>query len=195
MKIGVLGLQGDFREHAAMLRRLGVEPVDVRTPRELEGTRGLILPGGESTTVRKLLAFSGLDRALCERAAEGYGLYGTCAGMILLARRLVNDDRFEPLGLIDIAVARNAYGRQIDSFETELSVKGLGPFHAVFIRAPQLVETGAGVEVLAEHAGRPVLARQGNVLVSSFHPELTDDPALHRYFLEKVCASAPAPAA
>ncbi len=186
MQIGVLGLQGDFREHLRMLSQIGVAGVDVRAPEDLDGTSGLIIPGGESTTLRKLLRFSGLDEAICQRARAGYGLYGTCAGMILLAREIVNSGGVEPLGLIDIAVARNAYGRQSESFEADVEVRGIGPFHIVFIRAPQLVERGPEVEVLAEHDGVPILARQGNVLVSSFHPEIAGDPRLHRSFVEQV---------
>jgi len=193
MKIGVLGLQGDFREHLHMLRPIGVEGVDVRAPEDLDGTSGLIIPGGESTTLGKLLRFSGLDEAIRERANTGYGLYGTCAGMILLAQRIINPGGVEPLGLIDIAVARNAYGRQLESFEADVEIRDIGPFHIVFIRAPQLVERGPGVEVLAEHGSVPILARQDNVLVSSFHPEIAGDPRVHRYFVEQVCQRAAHP--
>lgn len=189
MRIGVLCLQGDFREHVSMLGRLGVEAVEVRLPSDLEGTRGLILPGGESTALRGLLSFSGLDRAIAERAARAeYGLYGTCAGMILMARSLRDGRGVEPLGLMDITVARNAYGRQLDSFEADVAIAGVGAFRAVFIRAPQLVACAAGVEVLGRHQSIPVIARQGNLLASSFHPELSNDTRIHEYFISEVCA-------
>ncbi len=191
MRIGVLGLQGDFREHLNMLRAMGLDPVDVRLPEDLDGVAGLILPGGESTTLHRLLRFSGLDRAIPEAHRDGMGLYGTCAGMILLGKRIVNDDHTRPFGLIDVEVARNAYGRQVDSFEAELDLDGIGPFRAAFIRAPQIVSHGEGVQVLGRHRGVPVLARQGRVLVSSFHPELGTDARVHRYFVESVCAMAP----
>jgi len=196
MNIGVLGLQGDFREHLAMLARLGVQSRDVRLPEDLAGLVGLVIPGGESTTLRKLLRFSGLDEAIVARARQGMGVYGTCAGMILLAKRILNDAETAPLGLIDIAVSRNAYGRQIDSFEADVNLNGIGGrYHAVFIRAPQIVEYAKGVEVLGQHDGVAVLARQNNVLVGSFHPELSDDPRIHQYFAEQVCAKAsPLPA-
>jgi len=174
-----------------MLRQIGVQGVDVRAPEDLEGTSGLIIPGGESTTLRKLLGFSGLDDAIRKRAGgNSYGLYGTCAGMILLAREIINPGGVEPLGLIDIKVARNAYGRQLESFEADVEIRGIGPFHIVFIRAPQLVAHGAEVEVLGAHDGVPIIARQGNVLVSSFHPEIAGDPRVHRYFVEEVCQRA-----
>jgi len=189
MRIGVLCLQGDFREHVSMLERLGVAVADVRLPADLEHTHGLILPGGESTALRRLLSYSGLDRAIAERAArEEYGLYGTCAGMILMAKSLRDGRGVEPLGLMDITVARNAYGRQLDSFEADVSITEVGTFHAVFIRAPQLVTCAAGVQVLGRHQGIPVIARQGNLLVSSFHPELSNDARIHEYFISEVCA-------
>lgn len=194
MRIGVLGLQGDFREHLNMLSSMGLDPIDVRLPDDLLGLRGLILPGGESTTLHRLLRFSGLDRAIPEAAREGLALYGTCAGMILLARQIANDSHTKPFGLIDITVARNAYGRQIDSFEAEVSLDGIGAFPAVFIRAPQIVEHGRGVRVLGRHNDVPVLAQQGRVLVSSFHPEIGTDPRVHRYFLDTICAAELQPA-
>ena len=189
MRIGVLCLQGDFREHVSMLRRLGVEAIDVRLPSDLEHTRGLILPGGESTALRRLLSFSGLDHAIAQHAARAeYGLYGTCAGMILMAKSLRQGQGVEPLGLMDITVARNAYGRQLDSFEADVAITEVGTFHAVFIRAPQLIACEVGVEVLGRHEGVPVIARQGNLLVSSFHPELSNDARIHEYFVSEVCA-------
>lgn len=187
MKIGVLGLQGDFREHRKLLNRLDVDAVDVRLPQDLEGVNGLIIPGGESTTLRKLLRFSQLDQAIVEKANAGFALFGTCAGMILLADNIENDPEVEPLQLIDITVSRNAYGRQIDSFEADVSIKAIGVFHAVFIRAPQLVRAAPAVEILGKHNGVPILARQGNVLVSSFHPEINGDARVHEYFVRAMC--------
>lgn len=186
MKIGVLALQGAFREHREVLDALGVEAVEVRTPAELGALDALILPGGESTTMSKLLDSSGVRMPLGELLADGLPVFGTCAGMILLARDVVDGrpDQ-ESFGAIDIAVRRNAYGRQRDSFETHLAVDGLagGPFPGVFIRAPRIESVGERVEVLARHDDVPVLARQGPVFVASFHPELSGDLRLHELFL------------
>ena len=169
-------MQGNFREHAAVLRRLGAESVEVRLPEQLAELDGLILPGGESTAIMRLMRLYGLDEAL---AAFDRPVFGTCAGMIVLDR--------EHLGLVDISVRRNAFGRQVASFETELDVAGEEtPLHAVFIRAPWVEQVGPNVEVLAEVDGRPVLAREGRFLVAAFHPELTDDTRLHERFLETV---------
>jgi 5'-phosphate synthase pdxT subunit len=176
LRIGVLALQGNFREHAAMLRRLGADPVEVRKPEELGDLDGLIIPGGESTTFMRLMRLYGLEPAI-----EGFDrpVFGTCAGMIVLDRR--------HLGLVDVAVERNAYGRQVASFETDLELAGdTEPLRGVFIRAPRVEESGAEVEVLAENEGEPVLLRQGRFLVASFHPELTDDTRVHELFLELV---------
>ncbi len=178
----MLALQGDFREHLAVLRRLDVPAQEVRTAKDLEAVDALILPGGESTTIARLMAKSGLDRGIKERGREGMPLYGTCAGLILLAKELL-EDRPQPLELLDVTVDRNAYGRQVDSFEADIEIRDLGEFHAVFIRAPKVTRSGPAVEVLAEHDGAPVLVRQGNVLASSFHPELTDDTRIHEFFL------------
>jgi 5'-phosphate synthase pdxT subunit len=176
MTIGVLALQGNFREHAAMLRRLGVHAVEVRKPEQLEGLDGLVIPGGESTTFMRLMRLYGLDRAV--REFDG-PILGTCAGMIVLDRN--------HLGLVDVEVERNAWGRQVHSFEAELAVDGEdAPVHGVFIRAPWIEDAGPEVEILAEHEGRPVLARQGRILVAAFHPELTDDTRVHARFLELV---------
>ncbi len=170
----MLALQGAFREHARMLRRLGADVVEVRLPSHLEGLDGLVIPGGESTAIMRLARSYGLDEAI--RRFEG-AILGTCAGMILLDR--------ERLGLIDLAVRRNAFGRQVASFEADLELDGEeAPFRGVFIRAPWVEEAGPGVEVLAEVDGHPVLARQGRVLVAAFHPELTDDTRVHERFLE-----------
>ena len=174
LRIGVLAVQGNFREHAAMLRSLGAEVVEVRKPEQLDGLDGLVLPGGESTTFMRMMRLYGLDEGVRE---FGGAVFGTCAGMIVLDR--------DHLGLVDIAVRRNAYGRQIASFETDLAVAGLDrPVHAVFIRAPRIDEAGPEVEVLAELDGHPVLARDGRFLVAAFHPELTADTRLHELFLE-----------
>ena len=183
--VGVLALQGDVIEHVTMLRRLGVEAVEVRTPEDLAKVDALIIPGGESTTIGKLAAEYGLDRAIPARVRDGMPVYGTCAGMIALSKEARGG---EPplLRLMSITVRRNAYGRQVDSFETDLEIPALGgpPLHAVFIRAPVIERVGPDVEVLASLDGKPVLARQGNMLVSAFHPELTADDRVHRYFVE-----------
>jgi len=186
MRIGVLGLQGDFREHVEILRALGITARDVRTRAQLDAVEGLIIPGGESTTMAYLLEKTGMLSVLRERGAQGFPIYGTCAGMILLARELNDSYPENRLALMDISVKRNAYGRQLDSFEADLSIKNIGKFHAVFIRAPKIVRVGPGVEILAEHDGAPVLVRQKNLLASSFHPELTGDPKVHKYFLKMV---------
>jgi 5'-phosphate synthase pdxT subunit len=185
MKVGVLALQGAFAAHARMLRALGVEPVEVRRPDQLDGVDALVLPGGESTTMCRLLDTSGLFEPLTARLADGLPVLGTCAGLILLASDVLDgrpDQRW--FSAIDVSVRRNGYGRQVDSFESELAVDGLdGPFHGVFIRAPVIERTGPEVEVLASVDGAPVLCRQGPVVVASFHPELGDDPRLHGWFL------------
>jgi len=185
MRVGVLALQGDFREHLQALERLGAEGLEVREPRDLEGVERLIIPGGESTAIALLMEQSGLDRKIIQLGREGLPLFGTCAGLIVLARELLEEqDLVKPLGLIEIAVRRNAYGRQVDSFEEELEIEHIGVFHGVFIRAPLIERAGPQVEVLAYQDGAPVMAREGKVLVSSFHPELTGDERIHRYFLE-----------
>lgn len=184
MKVGVLALQGDFREHLQLLGRLGVEGVEVRELKDLEGIERLIIPGGESTAISLLMRGSGLDRQIVELGREGLPIFGTCAGLILLARELVGEeDRFEPFGLIDIAVRRNAYGRQVDSFEEELEIEEIGRFPAVFIRAPVIERVGPQVKVLAYHNGKPVMVQERTILVSSFHPELAEDGRIHRHFL------------
>ena len=184
--IGVLALQGDFREHREVLERLEVSVTEVRLPRDLAGLDGLILPGGESTTIVRLLGTSGLLDPLRSLARDGFPIWGTCAGMILLAKRL-DASGIPALEAMDIAVRRNAFGRQVDSFEADLSMPILGapPFHAVFVRAPIIEQVGPGVEVLARLAdGTPVAARQGRLLATAFHPELTSDLRLHRFFLQ-----------
>ena len=186
MKVGVLALQGAFREHREVLDALGVDAIEVRTPEQLVALDALILPGGESTTMSKLLDTAGLRAPLGDLLADGLPVFGTCAGMILLAREVVGGrpDQ-QSYAVVDVAVRRNAYGRQRDSFETDLDVDGLagGPFPGVFIRAPRIESVGDDVEVLARHDDHPVLARQGRVWVASFHPELSGDLRLHEQFL------------
>ncbi|RLC96027.1 MAG: pyridoxal 5'-phosphate synthase glutaminase subunit PdxT [Chloroflexi bacterium] len=201
MHIGVLALQGAFIEHEKILRQLDVETVGVRQPKRLNRLDGLIIPGGESTTIGKLAVEYGLLEPIREMAGAGKAIWGTCAGLILLASGLSGGrggDRDPPLlGLMDLTVARNAFGRQVDSFETDLAVPALDavstpdeagrPFHAVFIRAPRIESIGPGVEVLARLGdGTTVAARQGHLLVTAFHPELTADTRFHRYFLSLV---------
>ncbi len=186
MPFGVLALQGNFREHLHALRRIGVEAVGVRTPEEVAASDGLIIPGGESTTIGKLMARYGLIEPIRELARAGKPLLGTCAGMIVMAKNIGSAASEQPaLGLMDISVERNAYGRQVDSFEADIEMKGIvgGKLRAVFIRAPIITSVGGAVEVLAEHEGCIVAARQGNMLVLSFHPELTDDSRVHQYFM------------
>jgi 5'-phosphate synthase pdxT subunit len=175
-RVGVLALQGNFREHAAMLRRLGAEAVEIRKPEELAGLDGLVVPGGESTTFMRLMRLYGLDEAIREFDRP---ILGTCAGMIVLDR--------DHLGLVDLAVDRNAYGRQVASFEADLQLAGDDdPLRGVFIRAPRVRSTGDDVEVLADRDGEPVLLRDGRILVASFHPELTEDTRVHELFLNAV---------
>lgn len=187
--IGVLALQGDFREHANVLRTTGCETKEIRLPEQLNSIDGLIIPGGESTTIAQLMDTFGFVDKVKQLVRDGMPIWGTCAGMIVLARKL-DGDRPEPLGLIDIEVERNAFGRQIDSFETMISVPVLGsePFRGVFIRAPIIRGIGSGVKIIAKisETSKPdeqvVAAKQDNILVTSFHPELTDDPRFHDYF-------------
>ena len=193
MKVGVLALQGDVREHVAALTDAGAHAVEVRLPEHLAGVDALVLPGGESTTMSLLVRSAGLFEPVAERLADGMPAFGTCAGMILLAAEVLDgrpDQR--SFSAIDVTVRRNAFGRQVDSFEAPVPVRGIGePFEAVFIRAPVVERTGEGVEVLAAlppgedgDRPRPVVCRQGPVLVTAFHPELTGDARLHRLFLE-----------
>ncbi|MDX6511518.1 MAG: pyridoxal 5-phosphate synthase pdxT subunit [Gaiellaceae bacterium] len=175
-RIGILAVQGNFREHAAMLRGLGAEVVEVRVPGQLDGLDGLVIPGGESTAIGRLIRLYGLEEGI--RRFEG-AVFGTCAGMILLDR--------DHLGLVDLEVQRNGYGRQVASFEADLDLPGEGePLRGVFIRAPRVSAAGPGVEVLAEHNGDPVLLRDGRFLVAAFHPELTEDTRVHELFMELV---------
>ncbi len=186
MKIGVLALQGAFVEHISVLQRLNVDGVAVRLPEDLNGLDGLIIPGGESTTIATLIELFNLREPLTHLATDSFPIFGTCAGMILLARKAPTLP-VAPLGAIDLEVRRNAFGRQVDSFEVDLPISALGPksFRAIFIRAPYIDKVGDGVEVLATlPTGRAVAARQGKIIVAAFHPELSTDDRLHRYFLD-----------
>jgi len=195
-RIGVLAVQGAVREHIDAIREIGAEPVEVRLPRDLVGLDALILPGGESTTMRRLLDAYGLREPIAAMARGGAPMLGTCAGMILLAERLADGE--DPVfGLLDIEVRRNAYGRQLDSFEADLDVPALGdePLHGIFIRAPVVSGVGPRAEVLARDPdGRPVAVRQGRVLATAFHPELTGDRRIHRLLAEMVAEAAGRPA-
>jgi 5'-phosphate synthase pdxT subunit len=187
-RIGVLALQGDFALHAETLARLGVALRLVRTPQALTGLDGLILPGGESTAMLKLMEGTPMEEALRAFHARGGALFGTCAGLILLGRRVRDPDQ-RSLGLLDVTVRRNGYGRQIDSFETDLPwTEDTDRIRGVFIRAPRIEDAGPSVRVLATHGGEPVLVREGRVLAATFHPELTADTRVHRYFVERVLA-------
>ncbi|MCS7174362.1 pyridoxal 5'-phosphate synthase glutaminase subunit PdxT [Pseudothermotoga sp.] len=186
MLIGVLALQGDFREHIWSLRRLGVEAFAVKTVSDLEKINGLVIPGGESTSIGKIAKVTGVGDKIVQLAKDGLPIYGTCAGMILLAKKIVDHPDQYTFKLMDIAVKRNAYGRQIESFEVYLDVAKIGKVKAVFIRAPKVLEWSSNVEVLATYEGTPVLVQQGNLLASSFHPELTDDLKIHEYFVKMV---------
>lgn len=187
MRIGVLALQGDFEAHMKMLGSLGVSAHLVRLPEEVRQSDGLIIPGGESTTIGKLIHRIGLEDSIYERAQAGMPIYGTCAGLILLAKEIESSDQFR-LGLLDICVARNAFGRQIDSFEANIPVPAIGeiPVRGVFIRAPYVKEAYASVEILGRYEGKIVAVRQGSLLGSAFHPELTSDSRFHSLFLEMV---------
>jgi 5'-phosphate synthase pdxT subunit len=192
IKIGVLAAQGAFAEHIEILRLLRVEAMPVRLPRQLEGLDGLIIPGGESTAIGRLMQDYHLVDEVKGLVRRGLPVFGTCAGLILLASSLHPDGKIEPLGLMDITVRRNAFGRQVDSFETELQIPVLGenPFPGVFIRAPAIEQANSGVEIIARLAdGTGVAARQDRLLVCAFHPELTEDTRLHRYFLDIVTGS------
>lgn len=184
LTIGVLAVQGDVEMHARMVEHCGVKAVPVRFIDELDRIHGLIIPGGESTTVGKLMDRYGLDKKIIERASKGMPVFGTCTGMILLAKEIAGSDQHR-LGLMDFTVLRNAFGRQVDSFEADLEIDVIGPpaVRAVFIRAPYAVKIGEEVEVLAKCEDKIVLLKQGNLLACAFHPELTDDDRVHRYFV------------
>lgn len=186
MKIGVMAIQGDFREHKLMLRELGVETVEVRLPRDLEGLAGIIVPGGESTTIGMLAREYGLEGAVRERVQQGsLAVWGTCAGAIWLAKEIPEFPDQPRLGILNIAVQRNAYGRQVDSFEEDLEILGFDrPFHAFFIRAPRILKFGDDVRVLAKHQNEAVLVQSGKLLAGTFHPELSQDTRVHQLFLQ-----------
>jgi 5'-phosphate synthase pdxT subunit len=186
--VGVLALQGAFRAHVERLRAVGVDATEVRTPAQLDVVDALVMPGGESTTMSNLLGSTGLYDAIAERIGEGMPVFGTCAGMILLADKILDgrDDQ-RHFGVLDITVRRNGYGRQVDSFESDLELAGEDlPFHGVFIRSPRVEAVGPDVEVLADYDGDPVLVRHGHLLAASFHPELTTDTRLHELFLNLI---------
>jgi len=188
LEVGVLAVQGDFAEHIAALSKLGVKAREVRLPEHLELLGGLIIPGGESTTLSRLVTLYNLREPIQKMATEGRAIWGTCAGMIMIAEEITENDPV-PLGIMDIGVQRNAFGRQVDSFEQHLNISALGsdPFHAIFIRAPVIIRVGDDVEVLcALDDDRPVAVQQGNLMATSFHPELTNDYRFHSYFLELV---------
>jgi 5'-phosphate synthase pdxT subunit len=195
LKIGVLAIQGDFIEHIAILGKLGVNSRQVRLPEQLADLDGLIIPGGESTTLSRLMSRYHLREPVVRMAQQHQTVWGTCAGMIMMARELTENDPI-PLQLMDIGVQRNAFGRQIDSFEQDLEIAGFEPppFHAIFIRAPVILRVGDGVKVLAAVPdGRPVAVQQGNLLATSFHPELTSDTRFHQYFLDLAAGQASGP--
>ena len=186
MNIGVLAVQGDFAEHIAILRKIGADTREVRLPEQLEALDGLIIPGGESTTLSRLMSIYHLREPVAQMAAEGRPVWGTCAGMIMLANEITEQDPV-PLGLMDISVQRNAFGRQVDSFEQPLRISPLDPepYNCIFIRAPVVIRVGSKVDVLASlDDGRPVAVRQDNLLATSFHPELTRDTRVHQYFVD-----------
>ena len=187
VKIGVLALQGAFREHRQAFERLGSSVTEVRLPRQLEALDGVVIPGGESTTMAKLMRAYGLDEAVKTFYAQGGAVWGTCAGAIAVAQDIEGHPEQPRLGLMDIAVARNAYGRQVASFEVDLLVAGFSkPFHGIFIRAPRITRVGPAATALASHAGDAVMVQQGRVLATVFHPELSGDDRVHRLFLEQV---------
>jgi len=186
MKVGVLALQGDVKEHLRMLKKCGVEPIEVRKPHHMDNIYGLIIPGGESTTIGKLMKEYGLDKEIKRKYSLGMPIYGTCAGAILLAKNIL-DSKQHKLGLVDITIKRNNYGRQIESFETELEIEDFRkPFKGIFIRAPAIDMVHNGAKILSKHENKAVLLRQGNLLVSTFHPELTNDIRIHKYFVNMI---------
>ena len=188
MRVGVLALQGDFREHIAALNAIGVDSIPVKTESEINAVDALVLPGGESTTIAKLARIFGVFDLIKSKINSGLPVYGSCAGLILLADRILDGVAGqETFGGLDITARRNAFGRQVDSFEGEIEFVGLGNLNGVFIRAPWVEEVGSGVEILATSHGHPVAVRQGSILATSFHPELTNDYAVHRYFIEELC--------
>ncbi len=185
MKIGVLSLQGDFFEHCQALKQIGVTPVQIRQAKDLEGISGLIIPGGESTTMSILLDDFGMRKKIVQLARRGMPVFGTCAGAILAGKKIVSEKKVKPLGLIDIKIERNSYGRQVDSFESPLDVSGAGKINGVFIRAPVIKKTGRGVEILCRLGKTPVFVREKNVFASTFHPELSGNTKVHEMFAKE----------
>jgi len=185
MKIGVLALQGDFREHIEMLKKCNIGTALVKLPEDLKDINGLIIPGGESTTIGNLMQRYDLDKAIIKKHNQGMALYGTCAGAILLAKNIVGSEQ-PRLNLLDISIKRNDYGRQIDSFETELNIENIGMFNGIFIRAPIIEKTNNAVKILSDFHGKPILVQKDNILAGTFHPELTDDKRVHEYFVGMV---------
>ena len=183
MRIGVLALQGAIKEHISMLRRCSVTPIEIRLPEDLDSIDALIIPGGESTTLSRLMRLYGLDKEITRKARLGLPIYGTCAGAILMSRKILNDST-HCLGIMNISVKRNSYGRQIDSFESLLGIKYIGSFQGIFIRAPVIDSVHNGAEILSKHDGNIVMVRQNNLLASTFHPELTNDIRVHKYFID-----------
>lgn len=182
VEIGVLSLQGDFKEHIEMLRKCKVNAVDVRLPEDLENVDALIIPGGESTTIGNLMQRHSLDRYIIKKCKQGMAIYGTCAGAILLAKNIAGSNQ-PRLGLLDITAKRNDYGRHIDSFEEELQIENIGKFKGVFIRAPIINKVSNGVKILSKFNNKPVFVQKNNILASTFHPELTNDKKIHEYFI------------
>jgi len=185
MKVGVLALQGSVDEHKAMLRSCGAEPVEVRLPHHLDNVYGLVIPGGESTTIGKLMNRYNLDREIIRKYHIGMPIYGSCAGAIVLAKNVLPNRQFS-LRLMDITAKRNDYGRQIDSFETDLEINSIGDYRGIFIRAPAIDLINNGVKVLSTFKGKPVMVQQDDILVTTFHPELTNDPRIHQYFIDTI---------
>ena len=182
MRIGILALQGDVREHKRVLAKLGAEAIEVKLPQDLDDVDALIMPGGESTTIGMLMRKYKLDAKIRQKHNEGMPIYGTCAGAILLAKEIIGSKQ-PKLALADISVKRNDYGRQIDSFEADLSIKDIGELKGIFVRAPIIKRSYNGAEILAEYKNNPVMMRQDNILITTFHPELTNDIRIHEYFL------------
>lgn len=187
-KIGVLALQGDFKEHIEILKKCKADAVEVRLPEDLKDIGGLIIPGGESTAIGNLMQRHNLDKEIIKKYKKGMAIYGTCAGAILLAKDIVGS-RQPRLSLLDISVKRNDYGRQVDSFEAELKIEGIGNFNGIFIRAPVIEKVNNGVKVLSKFNSKPVLMQKNNILASTFHPELANDKRVHEHFIKIVKSS------
>lgn len=186
MNIGILALQGSIIEHINAIKALNHNPIAVKLPQHLENISALIIPGGESTTIAKLMEEYNLDKAIIKKHSQGLPIYGTCTGSILLAKNVIND-KLTTLNLLDISIKRNDYGRQIDSFETQLQVKNFSkPFLSIFIRAPVIHSYNSDSEILAEFANKPVMLKQNNILITTFHPELTPDLRIHKYFIDMI---------